>query len=143
MPDKQMVSAKIAPRTKERLDNYKEEQGVSRSQAIDIMLKQGLDVEESDMRLVPVKTDGGTKLENEVQETQKQVDEVENIAEEIQSDIEDDIRNNRRNYAFIGIGIAYIVLELGIGLPSLVSIGIGIPLIIALIYTNFVRGTHV
>ena len=143
MPDKQMVSAKIAPRTKERLDSYKEEQGVSRSQAIDIMLKQGLDVEESDMRLVPVKTDGGTKLENEVQETQKQVDEVESIAEEIQSDIEDDILNNRRNYAFIGIGIAYIVLELGIGLPSLVSIAIGIPLIIALIYTNFVRGTHV
>ena len=138
-----MVSAKIAPRTKERLDSYKEEQGVSRSQAIDIMLKQGLDVEESDMRLVPVKTDGGSKLENEVQETQKQVDEVESIAEEIQSDIEDDILNNRRNYAFIGIGIAYIVLELGIGLPSLVSIAIGIPLIIALIYTNFVRGTHV
>ena len=138
-----MVSAKIAPRTKERLDSYKEEQGVSRSQAIDIMLKQGLDVEESDMRLIPVKTDGGSKLENEVQETQKQVNEVESIAEEIQSDIEDDILNNRRNYAFIGIGIAYIVLELGIGLPSLVSIGIGIPLIIALIYTNFVRGTHV
>ena len=138
-----MVSAKIAPRTKERLDSYKEEQGVSRSQAIDIMLKQGLDVEESDMRLIPVKTDGGSKLENEVQETQKQVDEVESIAEEIQSDIEDDILNNRRNYAFIGIGIAYIVLELGIGLPSLVSIAIGIPLIIALIYTNFVRGTHV
>jgi antitoxin component of RelBE/YafQ-DinJ toxin-antitoxin module len=143
MPDKQMVSAKIAPRTKERLDSYKEEQGVSRSQAIDIMLKQGLDVEESDMRLIPVKTDGGSKLENEVQETQKQVNEVESIAEEIQSDIEDDILNNRRNYAFIGIGIAYIVLELGIGLPSLVSIAIGIPLIIALIYTNFVRGTHV
>jgi antitoxin component of RelBE/YafQ-DinJ toxin-antitoxin module len=141
MPDKQMVSAKIAPRTKERLDSYKEEQGVSRSQAIDIMLKQGLDVEESDMRLIPVKTDGGSKLENEVQETQKQVNEVESIAEEIQSDIEDDILNNRRNYAFIGIGIAYI--ELGIGLPSLVSIAIGIPLIIALIYTNFVRGTHV
>ena len=138
-----MVSAKIAPRTKERLDSYKEEQGVSRSQAIDIMLKQGLDIEESDMRLVPVKTDGGSKLESEVQETQKQVDEVESIAEEIQSDIEDDILNNRRNYAFIGIGIAYIVLELGIGLPSLVSIAIGIPLIIALIYTNFVRGTHV
>jgi len=138
-----MVSAKIAPRTKERLDSYKEEQGVSRSQAIDIMLKQGLDVEESDMRLIPVKTDGGSKLENEVQETQKQVNEVESIAEEIQSDIEDDILNNRRNYAFIGIGIAYIVLELGIGLPSLVSIAIGIPLIIALIYTNFVRGTHV
>jgi antitoxin component of RelBE/YafQ-DinJ toxin-antitoxin module len=83
MSEKEMVSAKIAPRTKERLDNYKEEQGVSRSQAIDIILKQGLDVEESDMRLVPVKTDGGTKIENQIGETQDQLEEVEKTVDEI------------------------------------------------------------
>jgi antitoxin component of RelBE/YafQ-DinJ toxin-antitoxin module len=83
MSEKEMVSAKIAPRTKERLDNYKDEQGVSRSQAIDIILKQGLDVEESDMRLVPVKTDGGTKIENQIGETQDQLEEVEKTVDEI------------------------------------------------------------
>ena len=41
-----MVSAKIGGKTYDRLENYSDEEGISRSQAIDRMLKQGLDVEE-------------------------------------------------------------------------------------------------
>jgi len=66
MSRKEMVSAKIGGKTYDRLEEYSDEEGISRSQAIDRMLKQGLDVEESDMRLVPVKTDGGTRLENKI-----------------------------------------------------------------------------
>jgi len=137
-----MVSAKIAPRTKERLDNYKEEQGVSRSQAIDIMLKQGLDVEESDMRLVPVKTDGGTKIENEIQETQEQVNSIEDIAQKLdeqQTELKDDVQQNNLNYALLGTGLAYIIIQTTVGLPTELGLAVGVPLIIALIWANFVR----
>jgi antitoxin component of RelBE/YafQ-DinJ toxin-antitoxin module len=142
MSEKHMVSAKIAPRTKERLDNYKEEQGVSRSQAIDIMLKQGLDVEESDMRLVPVKTDGGTKIENEIQETQEQVNSIEDIAQKLdeqQTELKDDVQQNNLNYALLGAGLAYIIIQTTVGLPSDLGLAVGVPLIIALIWANFVR----
>ena len=50
MSRKEMVSAKIGGKTFDRLENYSNEEGISRSQAIDRMLKQGLDVEESDIQ---------------------------------------------------------------------------------------------
>jgi antitoxin component of RelBE/YafQ-DinJ toxin-antitoxin module len=83
MPDKEMVSAKIANRTKERLDDYADREGMSRSQAIGMILKQGLDVEESDMRLVPVKSDGGTEIENKIEQTQHEVEELQSNIDEI------------------------------------------------------------
>jgi hypothetical protein len=66
MPEKEMISSKMASRTANRLKEYAEREGISKSQAVENMVKQGLDVEESDMRLVPVKTDGGTELENKI-----------------------------------------------------------------------------
>jgi len=66
MPEKEMISSKMASRTANRLKEYAEREGISKSQAVENMVKQGLDVEESDMRLVPVKTDGGTRLENKI-----------------------------------------------------------------------------
>ena len=118
---KDTLSARISSNTTERLEEYADERKISKSEATDRLLNKALRIESADVEIVPTATDGGTRIES----------------------IEDDILKNRRNYTFIGIGIAYIVLELGIGLPPLVSIGIGIPLIIALIYTNFVRGTYV
>lgn len=72
MADKEMVSAKVASRTKDRLDDYAEKEGISRSQAIGRILKQGLDVEESDMRLVPVRSDGGTVIEDRLDQIESQ-----------------------------------------------------------------------
>jgi antitoxin component of RelBE/YafQ-DinJ toxin-antitoxin module len=85
MPDKEMVSAKVAQRTKKRLDRYAENEGISRSQAIGRMLKQGLDVEESDMRLVPVRSDGGTVIEDRLDQIESQ---QQNRLDEIDSKIE-------------------------------------------------------
>lgn len=85
-----MVSAKVATRTKERLDNYANEEGISRSQAIGRMLKQGLDVEESDMRLVPVRSDGGTVIEDRLDEIQRnQQDRLDEIDQKVES-LDDD-----------------------------------------------------
>ena len=139
MSEKHMVSAKIAPRTKERLDNYKEEQGVSRSQAIDIMLKQGLDVEESDMRLVPVKTDGGTKIENEIGETQDQLEEVEKTVDELKHGLEDDISQNNLLYLLLTVGLVYIIIQTSFEVPSALTIPVGIALIGGLLYANLLR----
>jgi len=59
-----MVSAKIAERTKDRLDDHAEREGISRSQMIDRMLKQGLDVEEGDVKTVPIVDDGEDDTED-------------------------------------------------------------------------------
>jgi hypothetical protein len=126
MSRKEMVSAKIGGKTYDRLERYSEEEGISRSQAIDRMLKQGLDVEESDMRLVPVKTDGGTRMENKL-------DSVENHIE-IQSDkIEAQEKYQLVLNTTLIASIVWIFLVLTYSLPSLFVGVSGIGLILILV----------
>jgi antitoxin component of RelBE/YafQ-DinJ toxin-antitoxin module len=91
MADKEMVSAKVASRTKDRLDEYADKEGISRSQAIGRMLKQGLDVEESDMRLVPVRSDGGTVIEDRLDQIEsQQQNRLEEIDRKVEASLEDE-----------------------------------------------------
>lgn len=117
-----MVSAKIGGKTYDRLENYSDEEGISRSQAIDRMLKQGLDVEESDMRLVPVKTDGGTKIENQLHSVESR---LENQSEKI------DTQQKNQNYLnlFLVVSLVWIGIQLVVDLGVLISAVTGIPLI--------------
>jgi hypothetical protein len=80
---KEMLGAKIAPRTLDRLEEYADKEGISKSEAADRMIKQGLDVQESDMRLVPVQADGGTVIEDELEHTQSEVNSLSEEVEEL------------------------------------------------------------
>ena len=121
-----MVSAKIGGKTYDRLENYSDEEGISRSQAIDRMLKQGLDVEESDMRLVPVKTDGGTEIENQLDSVESH---LENQSEKIEAQEKYQLVLNTTLIA----SIVWIFLVLTYSLPSLVVGVSGIGLILVLV----------
>ena len=125
-----MVSAKIAGRTYERLEDYAEEQEISRSQAIDYMLKQGLDVEESDMRLVPVRADGGTKIENQLEAVQTSI--------ESQSD---QIKAYREwnDVLTLGIisGLIWIWIQIQYDIGTVFTVLTGTGLMIALAYTYY------
>jgi antitoxin component of RelBE/YafQ-DinJ toxin-antitoxin module len=140
MVEKSMVSAKIAERTKERLDEYADTEGISRSQAIGRMLKQGLDVEESDMRLIPVQTDGGTKLENQISEVDEEVGELEQTVQSIRTALESEQKANKQSTALIVFSLFWIGIELSIGFSPLVTFVTGIPLVIGLLYYTFRGG---
>jgi hypothetical protein len=68
---KKTLTAKLSPKNLNRLENYADREGISKSEATDRLVKQGLDVEESDMRLVPVQTDGGTIIEDRLDEIER------------------------------------------------------------------------
>ena len=110
-----MVSAKIGGRTFDRLEKYANREDISRSQAIDRLLKQGLDVEESDMRLVPVKTDGGTKIENQLESVESK---IENQSEELKS------TNDQLDQfaALMLLSVLYVSLEVVFGLPPVITV---------------------
>ena len=112
MSKKEMVSAKIGGKTYERLENYADREEISRSQAIDRMLKQGLDVEESDMRLVPVKTDGGTKIENQL--------------ESVQNELQD--RTQSYLNLILSITVLWFAIYFTIGLSTVLTAVTGLPL---------------
>ena len=125
-----MVSAKMGNRTVERLEEYAEEEGISRSQATERMAKQGLDVEESDMRLIPVKTDGGTRIENTLNQAQQT---LENQSEKIE--------DQQIAQKYLSLSLSLAIFWLGVHIifvvPSLVSIGTGTVLMAGLIYSYY------
>jgi hypothetical protein len=97
------------------------------------MLKQGLDVEESDMRLVPVKTDGGTEIENTLE---SQTEEIDRITQEIES-VSDSLETSKlianiRNISLL-IGLAWIYLQLEFTVGSAITLSTGVLLILLLI----------
>ena len=122
-----MVSAKIGGKTYDRLETYVNKEEISRSQAIDRMLKQGLDVEESDMRLVPVKTDGGTEIEN-------QLDSVESHLENQSEKIDSQQKNQNYLNLILVVSLVWIGVQLVADLGALISAVTGIPLIAGIGY---------
>jgi len=130
MSDKTVVSAKMGNRTVERLEEYAEEEGISRSQATERMAKQGLDVEESDMRLIPVKTDGGTQIENTLNQAQKT---LESQSEKIEE------QKTAQNRLWLTLAVAILWLGSHIIFPvgTYLSIGTGVLLIAGLAYSYY------
>jgi len=124
-----MVSAKIGGKTFDRLENYAEEEEISRSQAIDRMLKQGLDVEESDMRLIPVKADGGTVIEESLSETQQE------LSRQI------DNRQSTQIYLniIIAIAVVWFAMVSLVQTPPIAVITTGGGIVTALIYVYYKR----
>jgi hypothetical protein len=126
MPEKEMISSKMASRTARRLKEYAEREGISKSQAVENMVKQGLDVEESDMRLVPVQTDGGTQLEDKI-------DSVESSLESQSETLEKQEKTQTvLNVTLIG-SIVWTVLQLFHGFPLWFTVVSGLGIILVLI----------
>ena len=83
---KKTLTAKVSPKTMNRLEAYADREELSKSESADRLIKQGLDVEESDMRLVPVQTDGGTIIENRLDEIEKsQQNQLDKINRKVES----------------------------------------------------------
>jgi hypothetical protein len=137
---KPAISARIDTKTKEMLERYKEEEELTTSEATQRLLRQNLNVKygEGDILF----SDGGTKIKGEIEETQKQVNSVEDIAQKLdeqQTELKDDVQQNNLNYALLGAGLAYIIIQTTVGLPTELGLAVGVPLIIALVWANFVR----
>lgn len=125
-----MVSAKMGNRTVERLEEYAEKEGISRSQATERMCKQGLDVEESDMRLVPVKTDGGTRIENTLNQTQQT---LQNQTEKL--DEQQTVQTGLN--VILTLSILWLGVHIIFSVAPLVTVGTGIALVSGLVYTYY------
>jgi CxxC motif-containing protein len=74
---KTTLSSKVSEQTKQRVENYAEEKGISRSEAVDRLVRKSLKIENGEVEIVPVSTDGGTKVE-------KQLDRIEDNLQDSQ-----------------------------------------------------------
>jgi len=127
---KKTLTAKVSPKNLDRLENYADREGISKSEATDRLVKQGLDVEESDMRLVPVKSDGGTKIENSLGDVQSQLDRIDSDLQ----DVEDRSESFTRLGYLLMVSLVWIGAEMSLNLPFWFVVPSGLLLIGLLLY---------
>ena len=105
---KEPVTAKLSPKTKDRLEEYADEIGVSRSEAVDRLLKKGLDVQQSDVRLVRVRTDGSGPIENVQDGVSKAQDEI--------TTAQTEIKQLKSLAPALGLALVWIGAEISVGI---------------------------
>jgi hypothetical protein len=126
---KNTLSAKVGDRTLERLEDYADEEGISKSEATDRMVKQGLDVEESDMRLVPVRADGSGTVEDVQKEVSRAQDEITTTQAEIQ-----ELKSSIKTIGpALMIALGWIGAEISVGIPGGTPVVVGSGLLVALL----------
>jgi tetrahydromethanopterin S-methyltransferase subunit G len=130
---KETLTAKVSPKNLDRLESYADREGISKSEATDRLVKQGLDVEESDMRLVPVKSDGGTIIED-------RLDEIESKQTEQLNDIDTRLEHTENQYElvnslgyFMFLTLFWIGIEVAFDMPIWFTVPTGILLVAGLI----------
>jgi len=69
MTQKEVLSARLDEKTSEQLDEFADENSLSRSEAAERLIHQSLRIENGDVEIVPVSPDGG--IEQKVDETKQ------------------------------------------------------------------------
>lgn len=120
---KPVISGSVPEELKEKVDEYKEENGYSRSEAIRNLLKTGIEVETSDKAVLPVDAiaDGG-----QVKEEMKQ--EVEEEVSGIRQTLDKQEKDQRLQNGMVLVGIVWVAIQTAIGLGTLATVATGVPL---------------
>jgi len=128
---KDTLSARISSNTTEKLEEYADERKISKSEATDRLLNKALRIESADVEIVPIATDGSG--------VDERITEQEEILSKINQQVESVIKRDKISNGLVTAGLAYIITILLIDIPSDLGLAVGVPLIVALIYANFVR----
>jgi hypothetical protein len=115
---KETLTAKVSPKTMDRLEDYADREGISKSESTDRLLKQGLDVEESDMRLIPVGTDGGKIIEDKLEKTESELESTQSEIENLSTEIEK-LKSAVSSMSLpLMAGLLWIGTDLTVGIPG-------------------------
>jgi hypothetical protein len=133
---KKTLTAKVSPQTLERLEEWAEEKGISKSEATNRLLDKSLDIEEDDKFVVM--TDGkGEQIETTLAEVDSQLSEIDEQVVDIQSSFRKEFRKVQTAYVPIGAALLWLVLEVSFGFPAFVTISSGIGLIAILLLSLY------
>jgi hypothetical protein len=126
---KNTIAAKVSEPVEEDLEQYADENGLTKSAAVNQLLDQSLDIENGDATVVV--TDGSG--------VDDKINQQEEILSEINQQVESVIKRDKISNGLLTAGLAYIITILLIEIPTELGLALGVPLIIALVWANFVR----
>lgn len=123
---KKTLTAKVSPKTLERLEEWAEDKGISKSEATNRLLDKCLDIEEDDKTIVM--TDGeGAEIGNQLNEVDQQL-------EQFNQDYVRDSKNRAILNLLIAFAFIWIIVEIAVGFGSIGVVLTGVPLVASLIY---------
>lgn len=131
---KETLSARISGATYEELEEYAEERGMSKSEATDRLVEKALKIENGDVEIVPVSTDGGTTVEDALKTQSTEIQKVNEQIESVSSSITENRLLVRAQNVALLVGFFWVYLQLQVGTSVLVTVLTGLPLIALLIY---------
>ena len=120
---KEMVSAKVSEKTKKLVDEYAEAEGISRSEAIQRLLDQGLDVQRSDVTVIK-----GTK--NEVIPDGGEL-------EDLRRSVESNGQKGRYILPLIAIGLLWVGIQVSADIPATLTVLSGLVVAFSLTYAYY------
>jgi hypothetical protein len=134
MSEKPIISAAVPEKTKEKVDSYAEREGISRSEAVNRLLEQGIDVSRSDVTVIyggeeQIVTDG-SGIKSAVQESKRRESRLQTEIEELRSDIHGLAPS-------LSAGLVWIGLVSALELPMPVVVGTGIAVIGFLVWSYY------
>lgn len=122
---KEMVSAKVSEKTKKLVDEYAEAEGISRSEAIQRLLDQGLDVQRSDVTVIK-------GSENEVIPDGGEL-------EDLRRSVESNGQKGRYTFPLIVIGLLWVGVQASTDLPVTLTVLSGLLVAFSLSYAYYVE----
>jgi len=124
-------SFRLPPDVAEAVDSYAEEHGITKSEAYRRVIKQGIEVQQSDVTVIQgteqTVPDGG-----QLEETQNQV-------EEVSEDLDSLSEQLQKVMLPLSVGLLWIGFEVTIGIPGepIGTAVTGIPIVLWLAYVQF------
>lgn len=140
---KETLSARISESTFEDLEEYAEERGMSKSEATDRLVDKALKIENGDVEIYPVSSDGGSAIEENQTSILDQLEGQQKILENtIQQKIQDqqtilqDQQTVQRHLNIIlFLSIFWLAVHLVYSIPALATVLTGAVLIGGLSYS--------
>jgi len=124
-------SFRLPPDVAEAVDSYAEEHGITKSEAYRRVIKQGIEVQQSDVTVIQgteqTVPDGG-----QLEETQNQVEEVSENLDSLSEQLQEVMLP-------LSVGLLWIGFEVTIGIPAepIGTAVTGIPIVLWLAYVQF------
>jgi len=126
---KNTIAAKVSEPVDEDLEQYAEENGLTKSAAVNKLLDRSLEIENGDATVVVTDGSGVEQRINNQEQT------LENIINQLDKNTTVDKWSN----SILTAGLAYLIIINLIDIPTELKIAVGIPLAIGAVYTNFLR----
>ena len=126
---KNTIAAKVSEPVDEDLEQYAEENGLTKSAAVNKLLDRSLEIENGDATGVVTDGSGVEQRINNQEQT------LENIINQLDKNTTVDKWSN----SILTAGLAYLIIINLIDIPIELKIAVGIPLAIGAVYTNFLR----